>query len=142
MKLSRIRQTDQSSHWVKMAQTGHKNPIKKGWRYHSPPCISIGSQMAEAQGPMAEAQAQWLKLRARIRLTAPPARQRAERRWCEMTSVRSLRFTISSPSIISAGGQVPRGKGVMATSQGLLSKAHYGPLYLLNHARDGVRCGA
>ena len=30
----------------------------------------------------------------------------------------------------------------MCTSQGLLSKAHYGPLYLLNHAYDGVRCGA
>ena len=30
----------------------------------------------------------------------------------------------------------------MCTSQGLLSKAHDGPLYLLNHAYDGVRCGA
>ena len=27
---SRIRQTDQSSHWVKMAQTGHKNPKMQG----------------------------------------------------------------------------------------------------------------
>ena len=54
----------------------------------------------------------------------------------------SLRFTMSSPSIISAGGQVPRGTGMMATSQGLFSKAHAGPLYLLNHARDGVRRGA
>ena len=31
---------------------------------------------------------------------------------------------------------------MMCTSQDLLSKAHYGPLYLLNHAYDGVRCGA
>ena len=30
----------------------------------------------------------------------------------------------------------------MCTSQGLLSKAHDDPLYLLNHAYDGVRCGA
>jgi len=30
----------------------------------------------------------------------------------------------------------------MCTSQGLHSKAHGGPLYLLNHAYDGVRCGA
>jgi hypothetical protein len=30
----------------------------------------------------------------------------------------------------------------MCTSQGLLSKAHGGPLYLLNHAYDGLRCGA
>ena len=58
-----------------------------------------------------------------------------------MTLVRPLRFTMSSPSITSAGGRVPRGTGVMCTSQGLLSKAHDGPLYLLNHAYDGVRCG-
>ena len=30
----------------------------------------------------------------------------------------------------------------MCTSQGLLSKAHDEPLYLLNHAYDGLRCGA
>ena len=30
----------------------------------------------------------------------------------------------------------------MCTSQGLLSKAHDEPLYVLNHACDGVRCGA
>ena len=30
----------------------------------------------------------------------------------------------------------------MCTSQGLLSKAHDDPLYLLNHAYDGLRCGA
>ena len=59
-----------------------------------------------------------------------------------MTFVGSLRLTMSSPLIISAGGRVPRGTGVMCTSQGLLSKAHDGPLYLLNHAYDGVRCGA
>ena len=86
--------------------------------------------------------AQRLKLRAILRLTAPTARQGAERASCEMTSVRSLRFTMSSPLIISAGGRVPRGTEVMCTSQGLLSKAHDGPLYLLNHAYDGVRCGA
>ena len=51
-------------------------------------------------------------------LRAPTARQRAERPPCETTLVWSLRFTMSSPSIISAGGQVPRGKGMMATSQG------------------------
>ena len=28
----------------------------------------------------------------------------------------------------------------MCTSQGLLSKAHDDPLYLLNHAYDGLRC--
>ena len=59
-----------------------------------------------------------------------------------MTFVGSLRLTMGSPPIISAGGRVPRGTGVMCTSQGLLSKAHDGPLYLLNHAYDGVRCGA
>ena len=59
-----------------------------------------------------------------------------------MTFVGSLRLTMSSPPIIFAGGRVPRGTGVMCTSQGLLSKAHYSPLYLLNHAYDGVRCGA
>ena len=86
--------------------------------------------------------AQALTLRAILRLTAPTAQQRPERRSCEITSVRSLRFTMSSPFITSAGGRVPRGTGVMATSQGLFSKAHAGPLYLLNHARDGVRRGA
>ena len=86
--------------------------------------------------------AQGLTFRAILRLTAPTAKQRAERPTCEMTSVRSLHFTMSSPSIISAGGQVPRGTGMMATSQGLFSKAHAGLLYLLNHARDGVRRGA
>ena len=30
----------------------------------------------------------------------------------------------------------------MCTSQGLLSKAHDDPLYVLNHAYDGLRCGA
>ena len=35
-----------------------------------------------------------------------------------------------------------RGTGVMCTSEGLLSKAHDDPLYLLNHAYNGVRCGA
>ena len=30
----------------------------------------------------------------------------------------------------------------MCTSQGLLSKAHENPLYLLNHAYDGLRCSA
>ena len=30
----------------------------------------------------------------------------------------------------------------MCTSQGLPSKARDDPLYLLNHAYDGVRCGA
>ena len=59
-----------------------------------------------------------------------------------MTFVGSLHLTMSSPPMISAGGWVPRGTGVMCTSQGLLSKAHDDPLYLLNHAYDGVRCGA
>ena len=30
----------------------------------------------------------------------------------------------------------------MCTGQRLLSKAHDDPLYLLNHAYDGIRCGA
>ena len=30
----------------------------------------------------------------------------------------------------------------MCTSQGFPPKGHDGPLYLLNHAYDGVRCGA
>ena len=30
----------------------------------------------------------------------------------------------------------------MCSSRGLLSKAHDDPLYLLNHAYDGLRCGA
>ena len=63
-----------------------------------------------------------------------------------MTFVGSLRLTMSSPPIISAGGRVSRGTGVMCTSQGLLSKAHDEPLYVLNHAYmllyDGLRCGA
>ena len=59
-----------------------------------------------------------------------------------MTFVGSLRLTMSSLPIISAGGWVPRDTGVMCTSQGLHSKAHGGPLYLLNHAYDGVRCAA
>ena len=59
-----------------------------------------------------------------------------------MTFVGSLRLTMSSPPIISAGGRVPRGTGVMCTSQGLLLKAHDEPLYVLNHAYDGLRCGA
>ena len=59
-----------------------------------------------------------------------------------MTLVESLRFTMSSSLIISAGGRVPRGTGVMCTSQGLLSNAHDDPLYLVNHAYDGLRCGA
>ena len=49
-----------------------------------------------------------------------------------MTLVGSLFFTMSSPPIISAGGRVTRGTGVMCTSQGLLSKAHDEPLYVLN----------
>ena len=59
-----------------------------------------------------------------------------------MTFVGSLRLTMSSPSIISAGGWVPRDTGVMCASQGLHSKPHGGPLYLLNDAYDSVRCGA
>ena len=59
-----------------------------------------------------------------------------------MTLVGSLRLTMSSLLIISAGGRVPRGTWVMCTSQGLLSKAHDEPLYVLNHAYDGLRCGA
>ena len=59
-----------------------------------------------------------------------------------MTFVGSLRLTMSSPPIISAGGWVPRDTGVMCTSQGLLLKAHDDPLYVLNHAYDGLRCGA
>ena len=59
-----------------------------------------------------------------------------------MTFVGSLRLTMSSPLIISAGGRVPRGMGMMYSSQGLLSKAHDEPLYVLNHAYDGLRCGA
>ena len=59
-----------------------------------------------------------------------------------MTFVGSLRLTMSSPPIISAGGWVLRDTGVMCTSQGLLSKAHDEPLYVLNHAYDGLRCGA
>ena len=59
-----------------------------------------------------------------------------------MTFVGSLRLTMSSPPIISAGGRVPRGLGVMCTSQCLLLKAHDEPLYVLNHAYDGLQCGA
>ena len=63
-----------------------------------------------------------------------------------MTFVGSLRLTMSSPPIIFPGGRVPRGTGVMCTSQGLLSKAHDEPAaavpYVLNHAYDGLRCGA
>ena len=59
-----------------------------------------------------------------------------------MTLVESLRFTMSSSLIISADGRDPRGTGVMCTSKGLLSKAHENPLYLLNHAYDGLRCSA
>ena len=59
-----------------------------------------------------------------------------------MTLVGSLRLTMSSPLIISAGGRVPRGTGMMCTSQGLLSKAHNEPLYVLNDAYDCLRCGA
>ena len=61
-----------------------------------------------------------------------------------MTFVGSLRLPMSSPLIISADGRVPRGTGVMCTSQGLLSKAHDNrcSLYVLNHAYDGLRCGA
>ena len=57
-----------------------------------------------------------------------------------MTFVGSLRLTMSSPLIISAGGRVSRGTGVMCTSQGLLLKAHGDALYVLNHAYDGPRC--
>ena len=46
--------------------------------------------------------------------------------------------TMSSPPIVSAGGRVPRGTGVKCTSQGLLSKAHDDPLYLVNQAYDAV----
>ena len=59
-----------------------------------------------------------------------------------MTFVGSLRLTMSSPPIISAGRRVARGTGVMCTSQGLLSKAHDKPMYVLNHVYDGVHCGA
>ena len=59
-----------------------------------------------------------------------------------MTFAGSLRLTMGSPPMYSAGGRVPSGTGVMCTSQGLLSKAHDDPLYLLNHAYDGLRCGA
>ena len=59
-----------------------------------------------------------------------------------MTLIWSLRFTMSSPRIISPDGRVPGGTGVMCTSQGLLSNAHDDPLYLLDHAYVGVRCGA
>ena len=63
---SRIRQTDQSSHWVKMAQTGHKTLKCK-----------VGGIITHLAFQSEVKLAQWLKLRARIRLTAPPARQRA-----------------------------------------------------------------
>ena len=59
-----------------------------------------------------------------------------------MTFVGSLRLTMSSPPIISAGGRVPRGTGVICSSQGLPLKAQDDPLYVLNHAYDGLRCGA
>ena len=59
-----------------------------------------------------------------------------------MTFVGSMRLTMSSTPIISAGGRVPRGTWVMCTSQGLLSKAHDDPLYVLDHAYDGLRCDA
>ena len=68
-----------------------------------------------------------------------PPDSRAERPTCEKTSVRSIRLTMSSPPIISAGGRVLRGTGVMCTGQGLLSKAHDDPLYLLNHVYDGLQ---
>ena len=67
-----------------------------------------------------------------------PPDSRAERPTCEKTSVRSIRFTMSSPLITSADGRDPRGTGVMCTSRVLLSKAHDDPLYLLNHAYDAV----
>ena len=59
-----------------------------------------------------------------------------------MTWVGSLRFTMSSSVIMSAGSRVPRGTGVMGISQSLVSKAHDGPLYRLNHAYDAMlrRC--
>ena len=59
-----------------------------------------------------------------------------------MIFVGSLRLTMSSPPIISAGGRVPRGTGVICASQGLPLKAQDDPLYVLNHAYDGLRCGA
>ena len=77
-------------------------------------------------------------------LPAPTARQPTQEpteRQGQMTLVGSPHFTMSSPAIIPAGVLVSRGTGVMSTSQRLVSKAQC-PLYLLNHARDGVRCGA
>ena len=59
-----------------------------------------------------------------------------------MTLVGSLRFTMSSSVIMSADGRIPRGAGVMCTSQSLVSKAHDGPLHRLNHAYDDLRCDA
>ena len=48
-----------------------------------------------------------------------------------MTFVGSLRLTMSSPLITSSGGRVPRGTGMMSTSQGLLLKAHGDALYVV-----------
>ena len=59
------------------------------------------------------------------------ARQRAERQ-VKVTLVGSLRFTMSSPAKMSAGGRVPRGTVVMRASQDLASKVHSDPLYRLN----------
>ena len=64
-------------------------------------------------------------------LRAPTARQRAERQ-VQVTLVGSLDFTTSSPAIMSAGGQVPRGTGGICTSEALVPKAHSGLLYTLN----------
>ena len=60
----------------------------------------------------------------------------------DLRKVTTLHNELPIDSLRWCGGQVPGGKGMMATSQGLVSKAHAGPLDLLNHARDGVRCGA
>ena len=36
--------------------------------------------------------------------------------------------------------RVTSGMGVMYINQGLIPRAHTGPQYLVNHARDGLRC--
>ena len=64
-------------------------------------------------------QAHRLRSSVFLGLHAPTARQRAERQ-VQVTLVGSLRFTMSSPAIIFAGGQVLRGTGVMSTSKGLV----------------------
>ena len=84
--------------------------------------------------------AQRLRSSVYLGLHVPTARQRAERQ-VQVTLAGSLCFTMSSPAIMSAGGQVPRGTGVMCTSQGLVSTLHYGPLYRLNRNMCTKRSG-